>query len=435
MEREVKRKILRNTALFGAFAALVLWLVFFNEFTIGDFKGFFPYLPEQLMSTSLHVVLLPPFASISVFYVASILNASFEGTLKEVLISNLYATGFAVFFALFLIYSPSSETLNASGLLFLEAFAILLVYNTFATLSKVWNTQALKAVVASATIFVEGQITIRLLSLFLGSGGVSLPLELSAVLSDILNLGFTLAAAVSLLSILKSSRNPPLSAVGDMTSNYFLVVSACVAGSLYFSFFRGRLMSFSPGLENLSPYIEWTAICLIAALIFTRTRKGIQTSVVTETQMGEWMKHVQEVSTYKGERFIGFTGVVSEFLENGRKDRLVVKLIRFLHENRIEDDEIPEMLSEIIEYEDSKKPFFSLTGREEEQKKENTVRRRSVLHTTLAKILPPGLGGTKGLTGAKIGATDQPPATGLSEPLGPGMDSIIVNAETVGDEG
>ena len=406
MEREVKRGVLRNSALYGILAALLLWLLLFNEFTVGDLGGFLPYLPDQLASTSLSVVLLPLLVSFSVFYVASLFSAAFEGTFNELLVGSLYATGLAAFFALALIYSPGSGMLNSTGYLFLAAFAVLLIYNAIATLSRVWRSHALKAVAASATIYVEGQIAVRLLALFIGSSGASLPAGLAVAMSELLDLGLTIAAAVSLLAILKTSRKPPLSAVGGVASNYPLVLSACVAGSLYFNYFRGRLMSISPGIANLSPYIEWTAICIVAALVFARTHRGIQASMMTEVQLGDWIKHVQEVSTYKGDRFVGFTEIVDDFLERGRRDRLLISLTRFLHENRVGDEEISLLLSDLINYEDAKKLVFSITGRAYALERENEARRRSVLQRTMNRILPMGFGGSAG-EGARRGGVSQ----------------------------
>jgi len=407
MDREIRGKILRNTALYGVFAASILWILFFNDFTVGDFRSFLPYLPDQLASMSLSVILLPLLVSVSIFYAASLLGAAFEGGLSELLVGSLYAAGFAAFFALFLIYSPGSEMLNSAGYLFLAAFAVLLIYNFLAVLSRAWKIHALKAVAASAAIYVVGEIAVRLLSLFMGSGGAALPAELGGALNELLGLGVTVAAAVSLLAVLKNSRNDYLSAVGGVASNYILVVSASLAGSLYFNYFRGRLASISPGIANLSPYIEWTAICVVAALIYARTRKGIQASIMAEAQLGDWMKHVQEVSMYKGNRFVGFTEMIDEFIARGHRDRLLVRLVMFLHENRVRDEEISLILSNLINYEDVKKPLFSLKGRATALEKENEDRRRDVLLKTISDILPPGLGGSAELKGPPRRDTDR----------------------------
>lgn len=426
MDRETKRRILRNSALYGIFAALLLWLIYFNDLTIGDFSSFLPYLPDQLASTSISVVLLPLLVSMSIFYAASLFGAAFEGVFNELLVGSLYATGFAAFFALFLIYSPGSEMLNSAGYLFLAAFAVLLIYNALAALSRFWKVHALRALAASATIYVEGQIAMMLLGLFLGSSGLSLPGELGGALNELLDLGFMVAAAVSLLAVLKTSHNPYLSTVGGVASNYILVVSTSLTGSLYFNYFRGRLAAISPGIANLSPYIEWTTICIVAALIYTKTRRSIQASMTAEAQLGDWIKHVQEISTYKGDRFVGFTEMINDFIERGRRDRLLVRLAMFLHENRVVDDEISLLLSELINHEDAKKPVFSLSERASALEKENEARRRGVLQRTISRIMPMGLGVWAGMkelepedvdrpTGdSNIGPEESPPSIGSS---------------------
>jgi hypothetical protein len=437
MEREVKKRVLRNSALYGILVAILLWLLLFNELTVGDFRGFLPYLPDQLASTSLSVVLLPLLVSFSVFYVASLFSAIFEGTFNEVLVGSLYATGFAAFFALALIYSPGPGMLNSAGYLFLAAFAVLLIYNSIAILSRVWKRHALKAVAASATIYIEGQIAVRLLALFTGSSGASMSAVLTVALSELLDLGLTIAAAVSLLAILKTSRKPPLSAVGAVASNYRLVLSACVAGSLYFNYFRGRLMPISPGIANLSPYIEWTAICIVAALVFARTHRGIRASMMTEARLGDWMKHVQEVSTYKGDRFVGFTEIVDDFLERGRRERLLISLTMFLNENRVGAEEISLLLSDLINYEDAKKPVFSITGRAYALERENEARRRSVLQRIMSRILPMGFAGSTGEDARRRGMsqTTVAPVPGL-EGGAPGTESSMLEVEGSGrDEG
>ena len=408
MDRERRRKILRNSALYGVLAAVLIWLVYFNDFTVGNFRSFLPYLPDQLVSMSLSVILVPLLVSVSIFYVASLFSAAFEGGFNELIVGSLYATGFAVFFALFLIYSPGSEMLNTAGYLFMGAFGVLLIYNLLATLSRVWKVHQLKALAASATIYLEGQIAVQILDLFIGPSGVSLPGETGSTLNELLYLGFVVATAVSLLAVFKNSRNPYLSVLGGIGSNYILVVGASLVGSLYFNYFQGRLALISPGIANLSPYIEWTAICIVAAFIYTRTRKGIQTSMMAEAQLGDWIKHVQEISVYKGDRFVGFTEMINDFIEQGRRDRLLVKLAMFLKENGVEDEEISLMLSDLINYEDAKKPFFSIGGKTTALQKENEARRRGVLQSTISKILPLGLGGLAVPKGSELKELERP---------------------------
>ena len=407
----------RNTILYGAFALLLIWMIYFNDFTVGDYRNFLPYLPESIASMSLSVFLLPLLVSTSIFYVASLFGTVFEGTVNELVVGSLYAAGFAIFFALFLIYSPASKTLSSTGFMFLAAFVVLFTYNILAIISNVWGVPALKAIAASVTIYAVGHIVIRITNLFVSSSGVPLSGELGGALTHLIHIGFLVAAAISLLAVLKTSQNVYLSFVGEVASNYVLIVPASLFGSLYFNYFQGKLAIISPTLANLSPYIEWTVICIVAALIYRRTHKGIRASAVAEAQLGDWMKHIQEVSTYKEGRFVRFTGMINDFIEEGRRDRLLVSLATFLHENKVGDEKISLMLSDLINYEDAKKPAFSMRGRNLVIDMENKTQRSNVLKKTLINILPPGFNRSNG-EGKPTGgdADSNAPSAGLDAP-------------------
>jgi hypothetical protein len=110
--------------------------------------------------------------------------------------------------------------------------------------------------------------------------------------------------------------------------------------------------------------------------------------MMAEAKMGEWIKHVQEVGTYKDNRFVDLTGMVNEFIEQGNRDRLLVRLTIFLHENKFSDEEISSILNELINYKDEKSPVFSLRGRNSTIDVENEKRRRKTLQTTINTIIP-----------------------------------------------
>jgi hypothetical protein len=86
MSRQGRSLFLRRTALYGLFAGILGYSIYFRDFTMA--------------SISLEIILIPLLASITIFYVASIVGIAFEGILAEVLAGTLYAAGFASFFAL-----------------------------------------------------------------------------------------------------------------------------------------------------------------------------------------------------------------------------------------------------------------------------------------------------------------------------------------------
>jgi hypothetical protein len=81
---------------------------------------------------------------------------------------------------------------------------------------------------------------------------------------------------------------------------------------------------------------------------------------------------------------------VDDFIEHGNREKLMVKLALFLHENQAGDDEISGLLAELINYEDEKSPALSRAGHAEAIANQNKLRRLDLLQRTIANIVPPG---------------------------------------------
>jgi hypothetical protein len=410
MSKNERSLFLRRTLLYGSFAVILGYLIYFKDSTLGDLGNFLPMSP-QMASISLEIILIPLLASITIFYLASIAGIAFEGVLAEVLAGTLYAAGFASFFALFLILQPG-QSINQAGYLLSAAFGVVLAYNVVSTLARLRKSQAIKAVAVSATIYAEGQIALRLMSLLIGASGASMPPGLGEAIAEFLNLGITIAAVFTLFAAFRDSGNAYLAALGGIASNYLFSVSLSVIGALYYGFFLGGLSAFAPSIRNLSPYVEWTGICIFAAIIFTVMRRGMQGSIMIRNRLGEWRKHMQQVTTYKGDRFVGFTVVVDDFIEQGNREKLLVKLALFLHENQAGDDEISGLLAELINYEDEKRPDLARAGSAEAIENQNKVKRLDLLQRTIGSIIPQG---TLSATAPLGGEQTQLEATAESE--------------------
>jgi len=379
---------IRRTAAYAVFAGILGWLIYFNDYTLGDLGRFLPMSP-QMTSMNLDIILIPLLASVSVFYFASVVSAAIEGVLAEVLTGTLYAAGFASFFALFLYLQPG-KAFKDTGLLLSAGFAVLLIFNVVSTIARIRKSQAIKAVSVSVTIFLEGQILIRIVNLLLEVSGATMAPVLTQGITAFISLGVTIAGIFTLFAAFKESKNTYMAAMGGIASNYIFSVSLSLIGALYYGFFLGGLSAYAPGIESLSPYIEWTGICVFAAIIFTVMRRGMQGSIMVRNRLGEWRKHMQEITTYKGDRFIGFTEVIDDFIERGQRERLLVRLTVFLHENQASDDEISSLLAELVNYEDEAEPPLAKTGRAEVIEEDNKLKRIDVLQKTIGKIIPPG---------------------------------------------
>ncbi|MDH5791443.1 MAG: YIP1 family protein [Candidatus Bathyarchaeota archaeon] len=405
MPSKSKKSLTRSTVIYAAFAGLLAWLIYFNEFRLGDLGAFLP-MSEQMASTSLDVILLPLLISGSIFYVASLVGTAFEGTFAEVLVGTLYAAGFTSFFALFLIILPGSMNINMAGYLLSGAFGVVLLYNIVSTVARLKKKPSIRAAAISATIYAEGQIVVRLISLLIKSSGATMQPEMIDAVGQFIDLGVTIAAVFTLFAMFKTSKNPYLAALGGISGNYLFSVSLSLIGALYYGFFMGGLSALAPSIRNLSPYVEWTGICVFAALIFTVMRRGMQGSIIVRDRLGQWKRHLQQITSYKGDRFVDFTRVVDDFVQRGERERLLVKLALYLDENQVADEEISRLLSDLINYEDERKPAISRHGRTSKIEEDNMEKRLEVLQRTIGKIAPAGVTrasipqqGTGGLAG------------------------------------
>lgn len=410
MSSNGKPLFLRRTVIYGLAASILGYLIYSNDYTLGALGNFLPMSP-QTASISLEIILIPLLASITIFYLASIVVIVFEGILAEVLAGTFYAAGFASFFALFLILNPA-QNINQAGYLLSAAFGVALVYNVVSTLARLRKSPTLKVVAVSATIYTEGQIALRLISLLIGASGAAMTPGLIEAILEFLSLGITIAAVFTLLAVFKTSGNPYLAALGSIASNYIFSVSLSIIGALYYGFFMGGLSSFAPSIANLSPYVEWTGICIFAAIVFTIMRRGMQGSIMVKNRQGEWKKHVQQVTTYKGDRFVGFTEVVDDFVEYGNREKLLVKLALFLYENQARDDNISELLSELINYEDEEVPALSRTGQSDVVESQNKLRRLDLLQRMIRNIVPQGTSLMSTKIGGEIGQSETSIETG-----------------------
>jgi hypothetical protein len=388
MSRDVRRSFIRSTALYTIFTVLLLWLIFFNDYRLGDLGSFLP-MSEQMTPLSINIILVPLAVSVTIFYIAALVGLFLEGPIAEISVGTLYATGFGAFFSLFLILNPSAK-IGQAGYYLLAAFAVLLAYNLIATISRLKDRTSVRLLAISATIFAEGQIAVRLVNLLIDSSGATMHPEMVQAVAEFISLGVTIAAVFTALAVFRNSRNSYLAALGGIASNYLFSVSLSLIGALYYGFFLGGLKAYAPNIVNLSPYVEWTGICVFAALIFTVMRRGMQGHVVVQDHLGEWRKHVQSVITYKGDRFVNFVDIVDDFVEKGSKERLVVNLTLFLDENHISDDEVSEILGPLINYEDHEKPDLSRRGRAQQVEEENKLNRLEVLQGTISRIVPGG---------------------------------------------
>lgn len=391
MSQENRARLIRATALYAFIAAILATISIATSYTIGDFGSFLPYMSEALVNVSISVLLLPIVGGLTFFYLAILLDLVFEGQINRVIISGLYAGGFVSIIALFMILQPLSESTSLAGLLVVGAYVVLFTYNILSAIAETRGQHYIRVISRAATMFILGQILIQIINAYMTAPGVPVSDQV-VLIREMLNWGFAASALITLIGIFRDSRNAYLSQVGDLTSNYLAVLGMSLIGTLYINFIRGSLAKVSPVVQQLSPYVEWTGVVVVSAMIFTVMRRGMRETMMVPTELGPWVKHVQDLSTTKGKELEDFTDIINEFVQKGFKKRLMVKLFRFLEENRASDEEITHSLGEFIEHEDQKPPSFGRRGVSDRVMRQNQERRMRILENTVQRINSLGLG-------------------------------------------
>ncbi|MFC1803177.1 hypothetical protein ACFL0D_04325, partial [Thermoproteota archaeon] len=143
-------------AMYIIVALILAILSFTSTVTIGDVASFLPYIPEAMAPAGISVILLPFLVGLTLFYIASIISALYEGKINSVIISGLYAGGFASLIIVFMILQPVSEATRATGYLFIGSFAVYFIYSIMASINATMMYMAvarINRVLVSSCIF------------------------------------------------------------------------------------------------------------------------------------------------------------------------------------------------------------------------------------------------------------------------------------------
>jgi hypothetical protein len=397
MEKETRSGLIRATAGYLFVAAILLIISFGTTLTIGEIGSFLPYIPDDLSQVGVFVLFVPLLVGISLFYLAVLIGSLLEGRITNVIISGLYAGGFSSFIIVFMIIQPMSEATQVAGYLFLGSYAVYFLDSIISLIAELRDQHYIRVISGALAIFILGQVCVQMVNLYMVIPGTP-ETEQVSLIKEILNMGFGVASGITLVGIFRDSRNVYLAQFGGVASNYFFVTALSLIGTLYLNFIGGRLTEVNPVIKQLSPYVEWTGIVIVGAFIFTVMRRGMSESMMVPTELGDWGKHIQDTSSTKGKQLRDFTEILDEFIQAGKKEHLVVKLFRFLNENRASEVEMGNSLQELIHYEDQKHPNFAKRGTSKKVDESNRERRMQILTKTVQQINALGLGAyrTKG---------------------------------------
>lgn len=329
---------------------------------IGSING----LP--VVYTGLSFLFLPLVVGILVLYVSSVLSLVMGGRMARPISAALNLLAGFVFLAFLAASSnlPAGLNLLALPLLAVGAGAALVA------LGKAYSDSA-KTVTRALLIAAVGYLAMVIPAAFW--------LPDSQIVGPMLFIGFILASLTSLLGLLGGHSNEYLAAAGKMFGTWgwpAFICLLCLVLLTYDHYVKPVLVSAIAGGVVI---LEWSVLIAAFAyigLIIVRTVKWNSQG----RAHGDLHTLVQKIS-YDRKSLEAATTAVEGFVENGKKEGLIVYLSVVLIENKVSPGSIERIISGIVGYEDEREPTLALKWAVGNTAGKNRKRRLSVLYEAI----------------------------------------------------
>lgn len=165
-------------------------------------------------------------------------------------------------------------------------------------------------------------------------------------LESIIMTGWIFLIISILVGLLRWSHIPPLKSFATVFPKGVESLLLGIFVAFYLTDLRPVLLTiFLTYLE----VTEWTILGTIILYVYLRLRREI----IPESKdllTADWKKHVQEVSIVEDKDFEELTRVINAFVENSKKESLIVYLAYMLAQKSISREEAEKALSTIINY-------------------------------------------------------------------------------------
>jgi hypothetical protein len=191
---------------------------------------------------------------------------------------------------------------------------------------------------------------------------------------------FLATAALSLLSLFKYSSKDYLYYIGNKLSSNTVLFGIGVATL----FVQVYLLDIRPSFTaSISPYLivaEWTAVCCISFVVFKSARDHLS-NVSQNLKFGEWTVLTQKITNKKEE-----LDAMSDFIDYGKKERLIMLISNILLSNNIPYKIGEEAIGELVQYRDPEPPKIASTRMAGKIRGENRINRQRMLEKTLKTV-------------------------------------------------
>ncbi len=171
-------------------------------------------------------------------------------------------------------------------------------------------------------------------------------------------------------------------------SNWFLsnrIILALIFS--FFAFYFGVIRSLD--FFSDSRYVllfDWTLISLTVIWSYRSAVNKIVPESPQTPSIPKFERHVQKKEKFTDSNLVGLEGVQKQFVEEGVKEDLVVRLVEIIQESEIRDEAIPTILGDLIYYQDKPVPSLAFGWMKDRVRRKNKRARKNVLEKTMEKI-------------------------------------------------
>lgn len=189
-----------------------------------------------------------------------------------------------------------------------------------------------------------------------------------------------ISLGISALSILSKNQNPYLRYVGEISGKklYAKLALFWVLG-LYFQ--TGRTILIEAGWISwqLLTVLEWLVITLSFYLGYCSISRYAESMVKDYAEVENWYKHIQQIEYTRDKKHEELTRLITSFVENGEKSRLVTVLANLLTKSGYETDKTHNILRGLIDYDDSVMGPVLLRWQFKQHEKQNQAQRELLI--------------------------------------------------------
>jgi len=309
---------------------------------------------------------------IIVVYVIEIIGQFFEGDFVKVLYNHMEVPVMVAAFA-FTLFNPKivfPGSYKTLGYWVIGAVLVWAAHSIIKTYSKIASVFSF-----AALLTITGYMVKTVIESYVGVNP-NLPFSLG----NIVFYCFVVTAALSLMSLVKYSGKGYLFYFGNKLSSYTVLFCIWV-GTLFVQIYLQDVRPSVPA--SISPYlvlVEWTAVCCISFVVFKSARDHL-TKVSQNLKFGEWTVLTQKITDKKEE-----LDSLSDFIDNGKKERLLMLISYALLSNNVPYGIGEEVIWELVQYRNPEPPIIMLTRMAEEVRNENRRNRQKLLEKTLKAV-------------------------------------------------